>query len=135
MYMVSNSDIFSSTTQLKIVAKTLVSNEQGGPLAALQVSAGQHEFHRTLSGLVVHAAVCLFSLRNVDILCPLTTLLTKPGDMAVSELAAVCQFKFSIIFCLCRMPTSPQWKRTYYQRPGGSLQEGDFMVQPLNENP
>ena len=68
---------------MKIMARTLVSNEQGGPLAALQVSAGQPGHHRTLSAVVIHAVACLLARGNIDLLCPLTTLLTKPGDMAV----------------------------------------------------
>ena len=66
------------------MARALVSNEQGGPLAALQVSAGQLGSHRALSAVVIHTAATLFSQRNVDLLHPLVTLLCTPGDMAVN---------------------------------------------------
>ena len=61
-----------------------MSNEQGGPLAALQVSAGQPGNVRTLIAVVVHTAATLLSRSKVDLLSPLVTLLTSPGDMAVS---------------------------------------------------
>ena len=61
-----------------------MSNEQGGPFAALQVSAGQPGSHRTLGAVVVHTAATLFSQRNVDLLYPLVALLSTPGDMAVN---------------------------------------------------
>ena len=72
------------TLQLKVMARALVSNEQGGPLAALQVSAGQPSSHRTLGAVVVHTAATLLSRRGVDLLHPLVALLSTPGDMAVN---------------------------------------------------
>ena len=64
------------------MARALVSNEQGGPLAALQVSAGQQGSYRTLGALVVHVVATLFSRSNGD-LFPLINLLNTPGNMAV----------------------------------------------------
>lgn len=74
------------TLQLKLIARRLVSNEQGSTLAALQVYAGQPGSHRTLSAVVVHTVAVLLSQRNIDILCPLVTLLCTPGNMAVSKM-------------------------------------------------
>ena len=95
-----------SIIQMKIVARTLVSNEQGGPLAALQVSTGQPGHHRTLSAVVIHTVACLLTRGNIDLLCPLTTLLTKPGDMAVREpsKAYVCVLK-SVFLQQAYLPT------------------------------
>ena len=70
--------------QLQVMARALVSNEQGGPLAALRVSPGQPGVHRTLGGVVIHTAASLLSRRRVELLHPLVTMLCKPGDMAVS---------------------------------------------------
>ena len=84
--------------QLKIMARTLVSNEQGGPLAALQVSGSQPGHHQTLSAIVIHTVACLLTRGNIDLFCPLTTLLTKPGDMAVRgpAKAHLLHFRFCI---------------------------------------
>ena len=65
------------------MARALVSNEQGGPLAALQVSAGQQGSYRTLGALVVHVVATLFSRSKDDLLFPLFNLLNTPGNMAV----------------------------------------------------
>ena len=59
-------------------------NEQGGPLAALQVSAGQPDVHHTLSAVVIHTVAALLSRKRLDLLSPLVTLLIKPEDMAVN---------------------------------------------------
>ena len=59
-------------------------NEQGGPLAALQVSAGQPGVHHTLSAVVIHSVASLLSRKRLDLLSPLVTLLIKPENMAVN---------------------------------------------------
>ena len=66
------------------MARKLVCNAQGGPLAALQVTANQPMFQQTLGALVVHAGAVLISRSNLDIFYPLVTLLINPGNMAVS---------------------------------------------------
>lgn len=71
---------------MKVFAKKLLSNDQGGPLAALQVSASQTTAQQSLGGLVVHSVATLISTNSVDLLCPLVTLLNGPGKMAVSEM-------------------------------------------------
>ena len=70
--------------QLKIMARALVSNEQGGPLAALQVSTGQPGSCRTLGALVVHVVATLLSRSSDDLVSPLFNILSTPGNMAVS---------------------------------------------------
>ena len=71
-------------TQMQLMARKLVSNEQGGPLAALQVSAGQTPSQQSLGALVVHVVAVLYSRGSVDLIRPLATLLTNPANMAVS---------------------------------------------------
>ena len=70
--------------QIKVVARKLVCNAQGGPLAALQVTPNQPVSQQSLGALVVHAVVVLINRSNLDILHPLVTLLNSPGDMTVS---------------------------------------------------
>ena len=69
---------------MQLMARLLVCNEQGGPLAALQVSAGQPGVHRTLSAVVIHSVASLLSRKRLHLLSPLVTLLIKPGNMAVN---------------------------------------------------
>ena len=69
---------------MKVMARKLVSNEQGGPLAALQVSAGQTASQQSLGALVVHTVAVLTSRTGLHLLQPLVTLLNAPGNMAVS---------------------------------------------------
>ena len=71
---------------MQYMARKLVSNEQGGLLAALQVSAGQTPSQQSLGALVVHAVAVLYSRGSVDLIRPLTTLLTNPANMAVSSI-------------------------------------------------
>ena len=69
---------------MKIFARKLVSNYQGGPLAAMQVSTNQTTAQQSLGALVVHVVAVLLSRSSLDILCPMVTLLNAPGNMAVS---------------------------------------------------
>ena len=69
---------------MKVMARKLVSNEQGGPLAALQVSAGQTASQQSLGVLVVHTVAVLNSRTSLHLLQPLVTLLNAPGNMTVS---------------------------------------------------
>ncbi|CAI8002393.1 E3 ubiquitin-protein ligase rnf213-alpha [Geodia barretti] len=64
---------------MKVVARKLVSNAQGGPLAALQVTANQPMFQQTLGALVVHAVAVLISRSSLDLLCPFVTLFKPLG--------------------------------------------------------
>ena len=70
---------------MKVVARKLVSNDQGGPLAALQVSVNQSMAQHSLQAVVVHAVATLISRSTLDLLCPLVTLLNDPGSMTVSK--------------------------------------------------
>ena len=69
---------------MQLMARLLVCNQQGGPLAALQVSAGQPGIHYALSAVVIHSVAVLLSRKRLHLLSPLVTLLIKPGNMAVN---------------------------------------------------
>ena len=90
-----------------MVARKLVSNAQGGPLSALQVSANQPMFQQSLGALVVHAVTALISRSSLDLLCPLVTLLKAPGSMAVSSTVGchVCETFLLALFQNCYLPT------------------------------
>ena len=70
--------------QMKMMARKMVANDQGGPLAALQVSIAQSPAQQSLGALVVHVVAALISRSSLDLLSPLVTLLNAPGNMAVS---------------------------------------------------
>ena len=86
------------------MARALISNEQGGPLAALQVSTGQPSICRTLGALVVHVAATLFTRSSDNLLSPLVNLLTAPGNMAVSSQTKPRCLNLSA-FQQCYLPT------------------------------
>ena len=67
------------------MARALIANEQGGPLAALRVSPDQPAIQRTMAAVVVHTAATLFSRQGVELLHPLVAMLTKPADLTVSH--------------------------------------------------
>ena len=70
---------------MNVMGRKLVSNDQGGPLAALQVSVNQSMAQHSLQAIVVHAVATLICGSSLDLLCPLVTLLNDPGSMAVSK--------------------------------------------------
>ena len=84
---------------MKVVARKLISNAQGGPLASLQVTANQPMFQQTLGALVVHAVTVLISRSSLDLLCPFVTLFKDPGSMAVSFSMGV--MFMNTVFMLC----------------------------------
>ena len=65
------------------MATALVYNKHSGNLSTLHISPDQSSDHRLLSSIVIHAAASLFYQTQNKLLCPLVTLLTKPGDMQV----------------------------------------------------
>ena len=69
---------------MKVMARKLVCNDQGGSLAALQVTVSQKTAQQSLGALVVHVVATLTSRSNLDPLCPMVTLLKAPGTLAVS---------------------------------------------------
>ena len=75
----------SSFSQMKLFAKRLVANEQGGPLSALRVSPGNPVEHQTLGGIVVHAVTVLLCRSKADILLPFYHMLHDPSYLVVSH--------------------------------------------------
>ena len=76
---------FGFILQLQWMARALIANEQGGPLAALRVSPDQPAIQRTMAAVVVHTAATLFSRQRVELLHPLIAMLTKPAELKVSD--------------------------------------------------
>ena len=70
--------------QMKMMARKLIANDQGGHLAAFQVTASQATAQQSLGALAVHVVATLISRSNLDPLCPMVTLLKAPGTLAVS---------------------------------------------------
>lgn len=68
-----------------VMGRKLVSNDQGGPLAALQVSVNQTMTQHSLQAVAVHAVAILICESSLDLLSPLVTMLNDPGSMEVSK--------------------------------------------------
>ena len=70
---------------MKLLAKRLVANEQGGPLSTLCVSPGNQPEHRTLGGIVVHAVTVLLcrNKNKAGILLPFDHMLHDPSALMV----------------------------------------------------
>ena len=67
------------------MARSLIANEQGGPLVWLSVAPRQPPQCRTLTALVVHATAVFFSRQRLDVLQPFLSMLTDPAKLAVSK--------------------------------------------------
>ena len=67
------------------MARLLVANEQGGPLAQLVVDPMQPLQHRTLGGIMVHTAAVFFCQQRIDILQPFLNMLNNPAALVVSR--------------------------------------------------
>jgi len=83
---------FVSVPQLQWVARSLVANEQGGPLAQLGVAPQQPLLNRILGAIVVHTAAVFFCRQRVKILQPFVNMLNNPAALIVSESPSVCEF-------------------------------------------
>ena len=70
---------------MKLLAKRLVANEQGGPLSTLRVSPDNQPEHRTLGGIVVHAVTVLLcrNKNKAGILLPFDHMLHDPSALVV----------------------------------------------------
>ena len=80
-----------SVLQLQWMARSLVANEQGGPLAQLTISPRQPLQHRTLGAIVVHTAAVLFCRQRVEILQPFVNMLNNPAALVVSVSLSGCE--------------------------------------------
>ena len=80
--------------QMKMMARKLIANDQGGHLAAFQVTASQATAQQSMGALAVHVVATLISRSNLDPLCPMVTLLKAPGTLAVSLQFSVFVFRY-----------------------------------------
>ena len=72
------------STNLKRVLRLLLGNQQGGPLAQLEVVPHQSSLCRTLSGIIVHSVSVILSRSDVDLLLPFLNMLNNPTAIEVS---------------------------------------------------
>ena len=73
------------------MARSLVANEQGGPLAQLGVAPQQPLQHRTLGAIVVHTAAVFFCRQRLAILQPFVNMLNNPAVLVVSTSPSGCE--------------------------------------------
>ena len=66
------------------MARLLVANEQGGPLAQLVVGPTQPPKYQTLGAIIVHTAAVFLCRQRVGILQPFVNMLKNPATLAVS---------------------------------------------------
>ena len=78
------------------MARLLVANEQGGPLAQLVVGPTQHPKHQTRGGIIVHTAAVFLCQQRVGILQPFVNMLKSPATLVVS---AQYMFIFATYTC------------------------------------
>ena len=69
-----------------IIVRTLLVNQQGGPLAQLQVSPQQPSLARDLTSIAVHTAIVLSTRKDTDVLAPFVNMLNNPSALVVSFL-------------------------------------------------
>jgi len=67
--------------ELQLMARSLVANEQGGPLAQLRIAPQRSLQHRTLGAIVVHTAAVLLCQQGVQILQPFLNMLNNPAAL------------------------------------------------------
>ena len=65
------------------MARLLVANQQGGPLAQLAVEPMQPLQHRTLGAIIVHTAAVFLCRQRVAILQPFVNMLKNPATLVV----------------------------------------------------
>jgi len=71
------------------MARSLVANEQGGPLAQLGIAPWQPLKHGILGVIVVHTTAVFICRQRVDILQPFLSMLNNPAALIVS--ASLCE--------------------------------------------
>ena len=65
------------------MARLLVANQQGGPLAQLAVEPMQPLQHMTLGAIIVHTAAVFLCQQRVAILQPFVNMLKNPATLVV----------------------------------------------------
>ena len=71
--------------EMKLMAKALISNQQGNTLAQMCITPQLPEHFRTLVGVVVHTAAVLYNRQAVEILLPFTSMLNNPVALNVRK--------------------------------------------------
>ena len=71
------------------IADLLLTNQQGGPLAQMSMSADSSPENKTLGAIVVHTVAALSVDPAQPILLPLVHMLTKPSALSVSKSAPI----------------------------------------------
>ena len=95
------------------MARLLVANEQGGPLAQLVVDPMQPPKYRTLGAIVVHTAAVFLCQQRVAILQPFVDMLKSPATLVVGTLKfEITCIHFNKILCCYRMPFCQQCLKT-----------------------
>ena len=71
---------------MKLLVKTLIANEYGGPLVALKTLSETPIDQQIVSSIVVHAVIVLLSRNKADILLPFYHMLHDPSALAVRDI-------------------------------------------------
>lgn len=74
--------------QMKEVAKILLTNKQGGPLAQMTICPGLSSECYTVSTIVVHSAAVFSSVSTCQFLLPFFNMLTNPGALTVCDIVS-----------------------------------------------
>ncbi len=69
--------------QMRWIARALLANQHGGPLAQLAIAPRQPPLQRTLGAIVVHTAVIFQSRQGVELLEPFVKMLNNPAALVV----------------------------------------------------
>lgn len=72
--------------EMKLIAKRLLVNQQGGILKQMSVSPKQPLHCRTITSVVVHATAVFSDRQKVDLLLPFVNMLKNPAALNVSHL-------------------------------------------------
>eukprot|EP00731_Ephydatia_muelleri_P024235 Em0016g506a len=63
------------------IARTLLMNQQSGPLAQLQVTPQQPSLARDLTAIAIHTAIVLSVKKDADVLAPFVNMLNNPSAL------------------------------------------------------
>lgn len=76
---------------MRHMARLLLANEQGGPLAQLRVTPKLPAMCKTLGAIVIHTVAVLDSCSNRPSLLPFINMMTYPAALAVSTKMCIAQ--------------------------------------------
>ena len=77
----------SFSPPMRIAARLLLVNKQGGPLAQMCITPELPAQYKTLGALVVHTVAVVNTHAGLPILLPFVNMLTNPGALAVRLVA------------------------------------------------